>query len=532
MVCGFFVFVRFSPGMEQELTEAEICRSDLIAYCIAQYPKFVYPRHIKLIAEHLERVERGEIVRLMIFAPPRHGKSELVSKLFPCWYMGRNPDKTVAVATYGQTLSNKIGLSLNQRMNSEVFQEIFPDCRPINESNSITNTVTTKGGGFMATSVGGGLTGTGGHLRILDDPNKNRQDANSETIQETQWDWWTSVFATRGEQDIKGDDEETAQEDKSPIVVILTRWSDKDIAKRLLDQQEANGGKGAQWVVLNLEAICESEDDPLGRPVVPDPTNSDTWEDKHALWPQKYSARILASICLEQGWADWNALFQQRPSSASGDLFLREGWKRYKELPDGCERPVMSWDMSYKDKKKSDFVVGLVAVKHGANVYIIDRIKGRMNYPATEKKFIEACLKYPKATAKWVELKANGQPIVDSLSSVISGIIGVDPESLGSKDTRWQAAARYQQAGNIFLPEGETWVDNFIEECAAVPNGRYDDDADAFAMLMLMLLGQPSNDALLKLYEREVKALPNYISLMAGTGNADDPYAMIYGKVQ
>lgn len=515
-----------------DVSEVQICRDNLVAYCIAQYPSFVFPKHIMMIADYLERVERGEITRLMIFAPPRHGKSELISKLFPLWYIGRNPDKYVAIATYGQTLSNKIGLSLNRRINSDVYQNIFPEAKPINESNSIQMTTTEKGGGFMCVGVGGGLTGAGGHLRILDDPNKNRADANSEVKQESQWDWWTSVFATRGEQEIKRDDEATAEEDKSPIVIVLTRWSDKDIARRLLDKEKAEGGKGAKWTVLNLEAICESADDPLGRPVVPDPSNSDTWEDKHALWPQKYSAKILAGIKEEVGDSDWNALYQQRPSSASGDLFLRDLWQRYDELPKDCERPVMAWDMSYKDKKTSDFVVGLVAFKRGSKVYIHHRVKGRMNYPKTEAQVIQACTLFPNATAKWVELKANGQPIVDSLSGVIPGIIGVDPETLGSKDARWQAAARYQQAKNIYLPNNEQWVDNFIEELAAVPNGKYDDDADAFAMLVLMLLGQPSNDALLKHYEAEVRLLEKQgiINLSSGTGEFDDPYTLVYLK--
>jgi predicted phage terminase large subunit-like protein len=513
----------FDPN-DPEFSDLDAPRSSLVSYCVAQYPSFVFPKHILLIAHYLEKVERGEINRLMIFAPPRHGKSELTSKLFPAWFIGRNPSKQVAIATYGQDLSNEIGLSINQRMNSEIYHEIFPDARPINDSNSIKKTVTTKGGGFYVVGVGGALTGRGAHLRILDDPNKNREEADSEDIQRKQWTWWTSVFMTRGEQDITDEVNETSDEDKSPVVVILTRWSDKDIARRLMDKEKEDGESATKWTVLNLEAICESEDDPLGRPVVPDPEDVTTWTNEHALWPQKFSAKKLANLKRDIGDQDWNALFQQRPSSAKGDLFLRDAWRYYDELPVDCDRPIQSWDMSYKDKKHSDFVVGLTMAKRGPDVYIMDRVKGRMNFPKAQLAVATNKVRWPTTTAIYIEAKANGQPIIDTLSKEVSGITAVNPEELGSKDSRWQAASKYQQAGNIFLPRKADWVSSFVEELASVPNGKYDDDADAFAQGVLKLLGGRSLDGLLKLMEQQLAASGVDLNKVNS-----DPYSTIYG---
>lgn len=502
-----------------EISEIELCRQDLIQYCIAQYPSFVFPQHILIIAEHLEKVARGEINRLMIFAPPRHGKSELVSKLFPAWYIGFHKGKnTVAVTTYGQDLSNEIGRALQARMNSETYAEIFPESVPSDNANAITRLVTVNGGGFLTVGIGGALTGKGAHLRICDDPNKNREEADSDTEQEKQWSWWTSVFMTRGEPNQIGADG-TSNDEDSPIILILTRWSDKDIAKKLIEQQKEEMKAGLdtdRWTILDLDAICEEKKDfftgeiipdPLGRPIVPDPADTTTWEDKHALWPEKYSAKRLAKLRHAVGIRDWNALYQQHPSSATGDIYLRSTWQFYQVggIPPDASRPVQSWDCNYKVTESSDFVSGLVGrVRKKTSVYLMDRFRGRWKLAVLCQKLIEAKKLYPETSAIYIEEKANGQPVIETLSKEIPGIIAVEPRTLGSKDARNEAAAKYQNAGNIYLPLGEPWVDEFIEELASYPNGAHDDDADAFAQLVLMELGQPSTDALIRFIENEL----------------------------
>lgn len=520
-----------APTDYTDMSEAELCRQDFVAYCIAQYPSFAFPKHILLLATYLEKVANGEIKRLLITMPPRHGKSETTSKLFPAWYIGKNKGKkTVALATYGQDLSNEIGIALQQRMNSDVYKEIFPESIPSDTANSIKRLVTINGGGYIATAVGGALTGKGGHLRILDDPNKNREDAESDLEQKKQWDWWTSVFMTRGEVDIR-DDGGTAGDDDSPIIVILTRWTDKDIAYRLLQmqkEQEEAGINGDRWTVLNLEAICESEDDPLGRPVVADINDPTTWTDASALWPEKVSASMLAKLRWAVGPRDFNSLYQQRPSSAQGELFKKDRWQFYQEVPPECDRPVQSWDCNYKETDGSDYAVGLVArSRKKTSIYLIDRFKGRWSFPILCQKVIEAKRLYPDTTAIWIEQKANGQPTIDTLSKEVPGIIGVEPKVLGSKNARWSAAANYQNAGNIYLPLNAPWVEDFIEAMAPVPNGKFDDDADSFAQLVLMELGQPSVDALLRHMEKMLAE--QGVDLGNIQLSEDDPYNLVYG---
>jgi predicted phage terminase large subunit-like protein len=521
-----------TPIDYSEMSEAELCRQDFIAYCIAQYPSFVFPKHILLMAIYLEKVANGEIKRLLITMPPRHGKSETASKLFPAWFIGKHKGKkTVAIATYGQDLSNEIGVALNGRMNSDVYKEIFPESVPSDASNSIKRLVTVNGGGYIATAVGGALTGKGGHLRILDDPNKNREEAESDLEQKKQWDWWTSVFMTRGEVEIR-DDGESAGDDEAPTIVILTRWSDKDIARKLIDLQKEQNEAGLpvdQWVELNLEAICTKEDDPLGRTPCENIEDPLTWKDENALWPEKVSASMLARLRWTIGPRDFNSLFQQTPSSATGDLFLREMWQFYQEVPPECDRPVQSWDCNYKQTSDSDFAVGLIArARKKRSLYIMDRWKGRWPFPVLLEKVRAAKELYPETTAIYIEEKANGRPVIDTLSLEIAGIIPVEPKILGSKDARWNGSAKYQNAGNIYLPLNAPWVPDFIEAMSAIPGGKYDDDADAFAQLVLMSLGQPSSDGLIRHVEKMLAE--DGIDLAKMELDSNDPFNTVYGN--
>jgi predicted phage terminase large subunit-like protein len=508
--------------------ELDYCRSSFLSYCIAQYSDFVAPRHIIHIAKKLEAVERGEIKRLMIFAPPRHGKSETTTKLFPAWFIGRNPKKFVAIASYGQDLSDQIGNALNQRLNSDVFKEVFPNCKMSPSSNGIRQTMTTQGGGFFVVGVGGALTGRGANLRIIDDPNKGWEDANSDDAQKKQWDWWTSVFYTRGNQQISEEGIST-EEDDSPIIIILTRWSDKDLASKLIKKMndEKNVPNSDKWEIVDLPAISISDNDCLGRPPAKNPEDPTTWIDANALWPGMMGAKKLGLIKSGVGPQVWNSLYQQRPSSSDGNLFLRTKWQWYQELPDDCNRPVQAWDCNYHKTTDSDFAVGITAAKRNTNsIYLINRRKGRWTFPELCAQVIEEKRAYPETTAIYIERKAAGQPVIDTVSLTIPGIIAVDPETLGSKDSRWQSAAHYQQAGNFYLPLGVLWTDEFVEVMSSIPNGEYDDDADAFAMLVLKELGAFQVDALLRVLEQQLREMGIDVKALNSEASVDNPYAV------
>lgn len=409
-------------------------------------------RHTELIAEKLQRIAEGEQKHLIFELPPRHGKSMTITESFPSYYIGKNPSKRVIATAYGDSLARKFG-----RLNKQKLQEFGADIFDVEigrESSKATNwTLDGHRGGMLSTGIGGGITGEGADLLIVDDPFKNRAEANSATIRDKIWDEWQNTLLTRLQ---KG----------ASVVVIMTRWHEDDLIGRLLASEPE------KWERIRLPAIAEDEDDLLGReigePLCPELGFDEVWaEDKK---------KSVGSMV-------WSALYQQRPSPADGEYFKRKHWKYYKVLPDLSEfdEIIQSWDMAFKDSAKNDndFVVGEVWGRIGANKYLIDMVRGRMNFPATVQAFRNLTARYPEAHAKLVEDKANGTAVIQTLSNEITGIIPVNPE--GGKESRASSASVDVEAGNVYLPDPslKPWVHDFVEEHASFPNGAHDDMVDA-----------------------------------------------------
>lgn len=264
-------------------------RQSLIDFTCYTKPDFLVGEHHLQIAAALEEVERGECDRLMIFAPPRHTKSELASRRFPSWYIGRHPDKQLIAATYSGDFALDFGRDVRGIVQSEEFSALFPDVGLAPDSQAANRWHTTQGGVSVYVGVGGPITGRGAHVALIDDPFKNREEADSEVRRETVWKWYTSTLRTRL---MPG----------GAIVLILTRWHDDDLAGRLLAQQPG------EWKVVELQAIA----------------NEGTEHEK-ALWPEWYDLAALKRIKADIGPRDWSALYQQRPSPEEGTYF-QKGW--------------------------------------------------------------------------------------------------------------------------------------------------------------------------------------------------------------
>ncbi|KEO81047.1 phage terminase large subunit [Tumebacillus flagellatus] len=418
-------------------------------------------RHLELLCTKLEAVERGDIRRLMIFMPPRHGKSEVTSKKFPAWYLGRNPDKEVIISSYSADLAYDFS-----RISRDTLAEWGPKLWEVDvaEGNEGVKAWGIEGtrGGLKAAGVGGPLTGRGAHVAIIDDPIKNWEEAQSKVIRDKVFEWYRSVLRTR-------------LAPGGAVVLVLTRWHEDDLAGRLLKMAES--GEGEEWEVISLPAIAE-ENDALGREV------------DQPLWPERFPPEEYAQMKKAVGSHIWVALYQQRPSPADGSILKRGWWKFYKAPPARFEEVVQSWDCTFKDSDSSDYVVGQVWGKVGADKYLLDQVRARMSFPETLNAIRSLTAKWPAARAKLVEDKANGPAIIATLSREIPGIIAVNPD--GGKVVRASAVSPDIEAGNVFLPDPTTapWVHDFIEECAAFPNGAHDDQVDAMSQALNRLSGK------------------------------------------
>jgi predicted phage terminase large subunit-like protein len=473
--------------------DLELARRSLLHFTKWTMPDYAENWHNRLMFEYLDAFVAGEIKRLMIFMPPRSGKSEAVSRRLPAYILGRDPDATIIAASYGADLARRMNRDVQRIMDDPKYQEVFPETKLFGKNiralsrdtwlrNSDMFEVVGRKGYYRGSGVGGAITGMGFHYGIIDDPIKNRKEADSTTFRQSIEEWYTSTFYTR-------------RAPNAAILLTVTRWHEDDLAGRLLAKANSDP-KADQWEVLKLPAIAEA-------PVPP----YDPRQEGDPLWPQRFDMDDLAKTEIAVGSYDWAALYQQRPAPATGGILKRHWWKYWKpkgsdlppvivnveggtleieavELPSGFDDMAQTWDCAFKDTKNSDFVAGQVWARKGANKYCLDYVNKRLDIIKTMKAIQDWDLLWPAAVAKLIEDKANGPAVIQMLRDKVAGLIPVEPD--GGKVSRAYAAAPEVEAGNVFLPHPALygWVDGFVNNAAAFPNGAHDDDIDAFTQVI------------------------------------------------
>lgn len=420
--------------------------------------------HLELIGAAVVRAVLGPRRRLIITMPPRHGKSELVDVWTLVWFLDLFPEHRVMLATYGQEFANEWGAKVRDAITQN------PDrlgVRVREDSAARSRFNTTAGGGFYAVGVGGPLTGRGADLMIVDDPHKNFEEAHSKVYRDRLWNWWLSTARTRIEPgpDGKG----------GAVIVIMTRWHEDDFVGRLL--KDSPDG----WDLINLPALAEADDE-LGR------------EPETPLWPARYNQSNLQGLRAELGPYLWGAMYQQHPSAPEGSILKRQWWKRYGALHTQQDQWLGSWDMGFKETEDGSFVVGQVWSRRGADKYLVDQVRGRMDYVTTRGAVRDLARRWPQVTEWIIEDKANGSAILSDLRGEVAGMRGYTPRE--SKEARAHAVSGHLAAGNIWLPEGDqlpsgSSVADLIDECATFPNGMNDDQVDCLTQALIhMGVGQ------------------------------------------
>jgi predicted phage terminase large subunit-like protein len=456
------------------------------------HKRYIWHRHSELLCAALQRVSDGQLKRLMVFMPPREGKSELVSRIFPAYQLYRRPDEWVAVTSYAAELAYTLS-----RAARDNFIATGGSMR--GDASAVKHWETTSGGGLWASGVGGPATGKGFSTGVIDDPLKDAEEALSELIRKTRKEWYQSTFYTR-------------RAPGASIVIAQTRWHSDDLSGWLLTEEEfAPEG----WHILNFPAIAEEHPQvfPVTCTVEPD------WrEPGEALTPSRFPIEELEKTKAVVGQYFWNAQYQQRPIAAGGTVFKEDWWKYYDELPPVWSRLVISVDCSFKDEDDHDYVVMQAWGQTRADVYLLDQVRARLDFPNTCTGLTTFSAKWPKAGAKYVEDKANGTAVIQTLRRKIPGIIPVEPE--GGKLARAHATSPYVESGNVYLPgklfaarraeewrqvaraprswlpteavRGD-WVASFVAEHSAFPRGAYDDQVDAETQALNKMLGQLSS---------------------------------------
>jgi predicted phage terminase large subunit-like protein len=399
---------------------------------------------------HMAREVQAAIMqgngRIIINAPPRHGKSYFISRWLPLWYMNWYPENEIMSTSYGATLASRWGKEVRNEIsvNDRIWANVRADQKKSDDWR------TTDGGGMTTAGVGGGLTGKGANLLIVDDPHKDWDEAMSPVKRKSVINWFNSVLYTRANPG-------------ATIIVVQTRWHEDDLSGYLMSDQHPD-----DWKLLKYPALAE-ENDILGRAV------------GEPLCPERYGVKEIDKL-RKIGNYLFAGLYQQRPAPEGGGKVKKSWFQRWTSTPKFDEY-LQSWDGTFSDTGSS-FVCGQVWGRCGADYYLLDQEREKLDFPATIRKMEMVTKRWPQAVTKLIENKANGPAIISTLKRSVPGLIPVNPDK--SKINRLIAVSGMIESGNVYIPANHVhdWGDAVIEECANYPGTANDDQMDTLTQAL------------------------------------------------
>lgn len=459
----------------------------------------VSPFH-QLLADTLTRVLKGEILRLMIWTPPQHGKSELASVRFPAYWLGMRPNDPVMLASYGVDLASSKSKQARDIAESEVYKGLFPQVRVGRDSRSGDHwELAPPCKGFMkAVGVGGAATGNGAMLGIIDDPVKNAEEANSATHQKHLIDWYKQVFRTR-------------IREGGAIVLIMTRWAEEDLAGQLINLAKAGEDtERIPWHVLRLPAVAESQKERdtaherLGLPTgVEDPLGR---QEGEPLAPHLYSIGELRIIEAEVGPTTWSTLYQMNPLPGEGNMFKAEWFEEtceLSEVPKDCLL-LRYWDKAATEADGACRTAGVLMAYHKRTgiVYVVDIVVGRWSVHNRENKIKQTAAKdartYGSRYAVQIVIEqepgSGGKESADATVKNLAGYRIKKDRPTGDKNARLGPYSDQADGGNVVLVKA-WWNKEYITEITAIPFGKFRDLGDASSGAFNLLTGKKSTGA-------------------------------------
>lgn len=451
---------------DQAPPEIQDARRDLTAFDRFMFRRYDDAPHLRLInralmdvARYLHTDGREGIGRLIIEAPPRHGKSLSTARLFPAWVLGRLPDLRVILASYGAQLSEKHSRYVRNLIASPVYRRVFPSVRLSADSKAVDawDLAAPHEGGLHAVGKGGALTGFGGHLIITDDLTKSRAEAESELQREADWDWFTDDLLTR-------------QEPHAAHIAIGTRYHLDDVLGRILLND------GDAYTVLRLPALAEG-DDLLGR------------REGEALWAERFPASVIERQRAIMGEYSFAALYQQKPVPMSGGLFKRDQLTLIDHVPADLVGAVRFWDTAMSSKTTADYTVGvLLGMTERGRYVVLDVSRFRKEWGEVQPEIVRVAQNDGAQIPIGIEEVAYMSRAVQEL--LIDGrmhrysVTGVKPDK--DKLTRARAFEARVNAGLVDVYRG-AWSGSYIDELCSFPFAAHDDQVDATTGAYLML---------------------------------------------
>ena len=426
-------------------------KDDFLSFVKCVWPEFIEGAHHRHIAKKFNDLANKKINRLIVNMPPRHTKSEFASYLLPSWMVGRNPKLKIIQVTHTGELAIRFGRKAKHLIDSEDYGKIFKT-RLQEDSQAAGRWETAQGGEYFAAGVGGAITGRGADLLIIDDPH-SEQDAMSASAFENCYEWDTSGPRQR-------------LQPGGQIVLVMTRWSKKDLTGILMKNQKEV--KGDQWEVVEFPAIM----------------------DHGPVWPEYWNAQELEKVKTTLPVGKWNAQWMQRPTSEEGALIKREWWRVWDEdQPPDLHYVIQSYDTAFMKKETADYSAittwGVFYPEEDkpANLILLDCVKERYEFPELRRVALDQ-YKYWKPEMVIIEAKASGLPLTYELRQMDIPVQTFTPSKGNDKHVRVNTCAPLFESGMIWAPD-QKFAEEVIEECASFPHGDHDDLVDSMTMAVM-----------------------------------------------
>jgi predicted phage terminase large subunit-like protein len=431
-----------------------------MAYVKYVWPNFINGRHHEKMARAFEKVANGEVKRLIINMPPRHTKSEFASYLLPSWFLGRFPDKKIIQTSHTAELAVGFGRKVRNLVDSDRYKDIFPQVALQADSKAAGRWATNYAGEYFAIGVGGAVTGKGADLLIIDDPHSEQEATLAETnpeVYDKTYEWYTSGPRQR-------------LQPGGAIVVVMTRWSKKDLTGQVL--KAAAQRSGEEWEVIEFPAILPSG---------------------NALWPEFWKIEELEALRQELPNGKWMAQYQQEPTSDVSAIVKREWWRIWEQdHPPFCSYTIQSWDTAFLKSERADYSACTTwgvfeqpddTGKMQSNIILLNAFKKRMEFPELKEAAFEE-FKYWNPDSIIIEAKAAGSPLIFELRSMGIPVQEFTPSKGNDKIARLNAVADMFASGRVWVPNTH-WAEELVEEVASFPSGEHDDLVDSMTQALL-----------------------------------------------
>ena len=434
-----------------QIEKQEECQKDFIKFVKSQWPDFIEGRHHKIIGEKFNKIAQGKLKRLIVCLPPRHTKSEFASTFFPAWMMGLRGNLKIIQTTHTAELAVRFGRRVRNIIDSDDYQNVFPNLSLEADNKSAGRWTTNQGGESFCAGVGGAITGRGADLLIIDDP-VSEQDALSPTAMDGVYEWYTSGPRQR-------------QQPGGIIVIVMTRWSTKDLVGKVLKKQ--GDDYADQWEVIEFPAIMPESDTPL--------------------WPEFWKKEELLSVKASLPVSKWNAQWMQNPTAEEGSIVKREWWRRWETDVPAYSYVIQSYDTALSKKETADYSAittwAVFEYLDQEQIILLDAKRVRLDFPELKKLAWEE-YKYWEPDCILIEAKASGTPLTQELRRMGIPVTAYTPSRGQDKIARMNSVAPIFESGMVWCPD-QDFADEVVEEMASFPYGDHDDYCDSSTMALM-----------------------------------------------